>query len=127
MAGNDSALREKVLGGNYARRLRRLRRELRLRGLCDGRRSGRREGLLRPKRGAEGQINEKTGGQRDAGPRLAVWPHKRKTVGLPCPVRTNRTIDDRIEHWLRDAHPRQDSHFPLSEDLPMGISAKAIG
>ena len=83
--------------------------------------------MLRPKRGAESQIDEKTCGQRGAGPCGAACLRKRKTVGLPCPVRTNRTIDDRIEHWLRDAHPRPDSHFPLSEDLPMGISAKAIG
>jgi hypothetical protein len=135
MPRNHSALREKVLGGNHARRkMLRLRRGLRLRcgllrrrGFCDGWGSGRREGLLRPKRGAQSQIDEKTCGQRGAGPCGAVWPHKRKTVGLPCLVRTDRTIDDRIEHWLRDAHPRPDSHFPLSEDLPMGISAKAIG
>jgi hypothetical protein len=126
MAGNDSALREKVLGGNHARRQR-----LRLRGLCVGRGLGRREGLLRPKRGAEGQMDEKTCGQRGArqdgkDPRGAAWPHKRKTVGLACPLRTDRTINDRIEHWLRGAHPESDFRFPFGKNLPMRISAKSI-
>jgi len=69
MAGSDSALREKVLGGNHARRKR-----LRLRGLCVGRGLGRREGLLRLKREAESQMDEKTRGQRDASPSSAVRP-----------------------------------------------------
>ena len=82
---------------------------------------------MRPKRGAEGQIEENTRGQRSAGAGGAPWPRKRRTVGIQYPVRMNRVIDDRIEHWLRCTHPRTDSHFPLCEDLPMEIVANAMG
>jgi hypothetical protein len=88
--------------------------------------------LLRQKRGAECRIDEKACGQRGADPHRArpcraACPHQCRTVGLPCPVRTNRAIDDRIEHGLRHTFPGSDSRFPYSENLPMGMSAKSIG
>ena len=137
MPGDDSALREKVLGGNDARRKRlQLRCGLRLRpGLCgedsvtDGDRGGATGVCCAPSAGPKARSTRRPAasaaqtmrrGPRPRSPCGAKWPRQRKTRGFPCPERTNRKIDDRIEHWLRDAHPKRDPHFPLSKDLLMG-------